>query len=417
MLRKTNNRESQNQGSDFRKLRIAVVVNRFPKLSETFVLNHITALIKLGHEIDIFAFRKPLGYEKHHEGVMKYSLLDKTQYLSSIPSEKHERKKRALNIIVSNICKHPIWIAKCLILNILDKNRPLNNLFRTEPFLKKRYDVIHCHFGTNGNKIAILKDIFPKIKLFVTFHGFDIRLGLKKGGNLYKNLFRKANGIISVCEYNRQSLITLGCPKDKIIDLPNGVNLEKFKRTPCKSNGKFIITSVARLANSKNIHFALKLMKAIKDEQRYKFKYLILGDGYKREEVEKAVDDYNLHDQVVLLGATDHNGVIQILKDTNIFLLPSKKEAFPVVLLEAQAMGIPVVATNVGGVKEALLDGKTGYLVNVNDIQSTKSRIYTLFENSTLVEKMGNRGRRFIEENFDIKKLNKKLVHLYTAVS
>ncbi|MBW1860025.1 MAG: glycosyltransferase [Deltaproteobacteria bacterium] len=178
---------------------------------------------------------------------------------------------------------------------------------------------------------------------------------------------------------------------------------------------RFTITTVARLVDEKNLFFALQVMKAIKEDQEYDFRYHIIGDGPLREAITKAIDQFNLSHHVKLFGALRHRDVRQQLAETDLFLLPSGYEASPVCVLEAQAMGIPVVATCVGGLDEAVQDGRTGYLIPLNDVQEAKFRIDFLHGNSDLRQQMGAQGRKFVEDNFDIRKITKRLVDIYEA--
>ncbi len=397
-------------------MKIAFVVGAFPVISETFILNQITGLIDLGEEVDIFAFNRGDNSKVHPE-VIEYNLLDKTYYFD-IPKGRIKRIIKAIKILLRYFLFHPIAIIKCLNFKKYGgKYYVLNNLFKIEPFLRKKYDIVHCHFGPNGNEMVFLKDIFPEIKFIVTFHGYDIRLGLEKGGKIYKKLFQKADRVISICDYNTQILKKLGCPSKKIVYHPNGIDLEKFKPNgKAKNENYFVITTVARLVEEKNILFALEVIKALKEEGRFKFKYYLIGDGYMRKEIEQKIHKLGLENAVVLHGALSHEEVIEKLKETDIFFLPSKAEAFPTVILEAQAMAIPIIATNIGSVKETFRDKISGYLLSCHSIEDAKNRIICLMEGPTFIISMGKAGRKFVEENFDIRKLNKRLVEIYKKI-
>jgi len=408
-------RGTQNKRTpQMKKLKVAVVAVKFPCISETFVLKHIIGLMDLNVDVDIYAFSKLNIKTESHKTINKYRLLDKTTFIIK-PESLFVRLYKAYGIIKRNRTEHKDLIKKCINIKKYGFKGSLRNIVRIEPFLENRYDIIHAHFGPVGQEMAFLRDVFPKTKLFVTFHGYDIRLGFKKGGHIYKELFQNANKVISICDYNRKKLMALGCPESKMVHLPNGVDLNDFEFVTRKITDCFNITSVARLCGSKNISFALKIMKAIKEEGKYSFKYYVIGEGEKRKELEKKIRRFGLEEHVVLRGAQKQHQVRRHLKEADIFLMPSKDEAFPVCLLEAQACGIPVVTTDVGGIDQAIQDGKTGFLVTLNDVEEAKKRIYALFDDFALREKMGRAGRRYIKENFDIHQLNKQYIQMYNS--
>lgn len=392
-------------------MKIAIVAGIFPKISETFILNQIVGLIELGHDVDIFALRKPQADEKIHNAVFDYDLFKKTYYFD-IPEKRFQRLWAALKIIFKNIRRYPKQIGPCLDFRKYTLYEALNNLFKIAPFLDGRFDVIHCHFGPNANEFIFLKEIIKNTKMFVTFHGYDIRLGLKNGGNMYKKLFEKIDGVYATCQYCNDMIEGFGCPEEKLIILPNGIDMDKFSPSQKHNGSKVVITTVGRLVKEKNIVFGLHILKALVEEKYCPFEYYVVGDGYMREKIQQAIHQLHLQDTVYLLGALAENETIEVLKKTDILLLPSKEEAFGVVLLEAQAMGIPVIATDVGGVKEAMVDTKSGYLIPF-DAQVAKDKIMKLVKDRSLLDKMGKEGRRFVEENFNIKPIIKRMVSTY----
>ena len=400
--------------SSFHKtLNIAVIARRFPQLSETFVLQHVVSLLEMEYSLDIFSFSPPDPQGIKHESVKKHRLLDKTFYFPERPASQEARRHYLATIKKQYKNKNSIWLERCLDPQKYSPQHAFLNLFYTAPFLGKRYEVIHCHFGPIGKRLCLLKDIFPRLKFFVTFHGYGIRLGKRGSPSLYTELFNKADGIISICDYNRRKLIELGCPREKIIYLPNSVDTDTFSYRQHKPSSPFKIMTVARLARMKNILFALHVMKEIKEEKKYDFRYYIIGEGPYRPQIESAILDYGLSKHAFLLGALADWQLKQVLQEADIFFLPSQKEAFPVCLLEAQAMGIPVISTDVGGVREGLEHGRTGYLISVNDIQEAKRHICTLFKKSHLISQMGERARYFIENNFSHQEWRQKYRQIY----
>lgn len=398
-----------------KKLKIGVIVGPFPCTSETFILNHITRLIDLGHDVDVFAFGKSEEKQIVHECVTEYGLDKNVTYLFPIPYDKEGRRKAILSVLIRNVFRHPIWIYRCFKMKRFERLSSMDSLILAGYFMKKRYDVIHCHFGTNAKKMCFLKDILKPIKYIVTFHGFDIRKGLEEPKGYYHDLFDKADHVISICEYNKIKLRELGCPDAKIADIPNSIDTEVFSRLERRNSKTFIIVTVARFVQEKNYEFALNIVKTLKESGIRNFKYVIIGDGPLKEEMEAKIKEYGIEDYVELKGALKHKEVRDVLSQSDLFLLASRNEAFPTVVLEAQSMGIPVVATDVGGLNQTMVDGKSGFLIPLDDVKAAKSRIVQLIEDENLRGEFGREGRRFVMENFDVKKISQMLTNMYDS--
>ena len=121
-------------------------------------------------------------------------------------------------------------------------------------------------------------------------------------------------------------------------------------------------------------------------------------------------------DEVVLFAEMSSDEVIEQLRKTDVFFLPSRYEAFPTVVLEAQAVGVPVVATEAGGTRETMRHGISGYVIAVDDLRDAVTRISDLFDQQKLREQFSKAGREFAVENFNISKLNRKLEQVYRTI-
>ena len=205
-------------------MKIAFLVETFPKLSETFILNQITGLIDRGCEVDIFA-KGAEDIEKKHPDVQKYNLVDRTFYIEDInkiiPDNKFERGLKGLCLIAENLTKRPKAILKSLNLTKLGMHAlTLRPLYRVARYLSRGpYDIIHCHFGYIGHIGLYLKDIGALDgKVVTTFYGFDISAYVKKYGvHAYASMFKRGDLFISICENMKDRLIDLGCNSEKIM--------------------------------------------------------------------------------------------------------------------------------------------------------------------------------------------------------
>jgi len=144
--------------------------------------------------------------------------------------------------------------------------------------------------------------------------------------------------------------------------------------------------------------------------------YNIVGEGYLKEDLKGLINDLNLNKIVRLLGPKTQDVVADMLKQSDIFLLPSRVEATPVVLMEAQAVGLPVIATDVASVKEVIVDNKSGYCVPSMDIDALAEKLNYLIACPEKWFEMGKIGRKHIEDNFDVNKLNDRLLNIFSQL-
>lgn len=397
-------------------MKIAFFVLQFPNLSQTFILNQITGLLDRGHHVDIFAKRRS-NERTAQVDVEKYQLLDRTHYLEA-PANVIVRILTAIKLVIKHVRRHPTTILRSL--NIAKYGREaasLALLHKTVPLLKE-YDIIHCHFGPAGNGGALLKELGLRAKLVTTFHGFDIRLGLQKGGHIYTTLFDRGECFIAISDYNYKNLTKLGLDERKIVRLPVGIDLSKFSYTsraesPNPAEPVKILT-VARLVEEKGLHYGIQAVAALlKKNPLLHVKYSIVGDGPLKEDLLRLTDKLMLKDVIHFLGPREQNGVIEMLHQSDIFLLPSVAEALPVCLMEAQAVGLPVVATNVGDTKRIVVDGKSGFVVRPKHADALAEKIHYLCEHPFRWPDMGMAGREHVARHYDINKLNDRLAEIY----
>ena len=151
-------------------MKIALIIDAFPTLSETFILNQITGLIDMGQDVEIYAQFYP-NEKKVHSDIEKYHLMDKVHYFD-MPHNKIKRVSKAIFLIITNFYKSPLKILKSLNVFIYGKVAlSLKLLYLLIPFLDKNFDILYCHFGTNGILGTYLKEMGVDGKLVTTFHG------------------------------------------------------------------------------------------------------------------------------------------------------------------------------------------------------------------------------------------------------
>ena len=419
-------------------MNIAFIIGYFPKLSETFILNQITALIDRGHKVTIFAATNPRE-TKVHRDVTDYHLLENVVYWG-VPRNKAVRLLKALGLILSGLCRNPSLIIKSLNVSRFGKLAlTLRLLFLAVHFADSDYDIIQCHFGTVGVFGACLKDMGVGGKLVTTFHGADIRRGIENGSELYAGLFKTGDRFIAISEYNYSHLLEFGAPPEKIVRLPMGldinalplgrgaddrilpgtdetsqVNDQASTADSPEGEAPVRIVTVARLAPEKGLGYGIRAVAdLLARHPKTRIEYTIIGGGDLEDNLKCLVVDLGLEDTIFLGGPMGYDEVVRHLGRSHLFLLPSLAEALPISLLEAQVAGLPVVATTVGSVSQAMVDGRSGFLVPPEDTAALTDRLSYLLTHREQWTEMGEAGRDYVREHFDRAVLTDKLVELY----
>ena len=292
---------------------------------------------------------------------------------------------------------------------------------------EEKVDLLHAHFGVEG-LYALPFALRHQLPLITTFWGFDATLSRRnlllsrkpawiRYGLFADRLRRRGTLFIAVSEYLRGRLLQSGFPPDRTIVHYNGVDLTAFAPAKHDSNDLTIL-SVGRLVEKKGIEYLLEafaLVAAKVPEVRLE----IAGDGPLRPSLEQLTSESGLSARVTFHGSLPHGEVASLMQNASIVCQPSvtasdgDAEGLPTVVLEAAATAKPLVGTLHSGIPEIVADGKTGFLVAERDVGALADRLLSLLRNAELRGKMGEAGRRRIEEKFDLRKQAKRLEEIY----
>jgi colanic acid/amylovoran biosynthesis glycosyltransferase len=290
--------------------------------------------------------------------------------------------------------------------------------------------LVHAHFGPDAAMILP----FAKrnnLPLVVTYHGFDAQqhrrnqFKSKKMSMLLfllreKALYRYATKIIVVSEFLKQSLLLRGCPLDKICVHYIGVDTTKFNRiNESKIPNRLI--NVSRHVGWKGIDTILRAMPSLiakhPDLQLFQ-----VGEGSQTLQLKQLTEELGIADNVQWLGALPHHEVLAELQKASLYIhasrydLNGQTEAFGIALIEAQACGLPVVATRSGGIPEAMLENETGLLFEENDHETLSSQVHKFLSDTDKLFSASLRARQFVIENFDVRDCTEKLENIYDEI-
>ena len=406
-------------------MKVGFFLLKFPLSSETFVLNQITAFIDMGFEVEIVALQKG-DTQNTHAAWTKYNLAARTRWLQDEPTGKVAKLRHRASQTLRGIHRKNTWQA----LNLKRYGAESRNLILSAicgqvatPFYA---DVFIAPFGPAGVTAAKLRELgVIRGKIATIFHGIDIssREVLNHYTPEYQQLFRRGDLMLPISDLWAGRLQKMGCPREKIAVSRMGVDMTRFSPRPVKAPATPLeIISVARLTEKKGLHVAIEACRQLK-EQGVAFRYRILGIGPWERRLRTLIEQYQLEDVVEMPGFKPSHEVKAMLDDADVFLLPSvtgadgDMEGIPVALMEAMAVGIPVVSTLHSGIPELVEADKSGWLVPENDARALAQRLAAFSQLDTdELAPVVKRAREKVEHDFNQQVINRELASLLQAL-
>ncbi|HET6223706.1 MAG TPA: glycosyltransferase, partial [Dongiaceae bacterium] len=285
-------------------MRIAFFLYEFPALSETFVLNQITGLIDLGHDVTIFAERARPDQIAHPD-VAAYRLAERTCYLD-MPEPRLARVLQAP--LRARQVRRRVPLRRALDLRRYGNEARSLRLYYWVARLAEHngFDIIHCHFGPRGRMAGFLREIGAiSGKLVTVFHGVDVSAYLRHDPGIYRHLFSQGDLFLPVSESWRTRLIEHGCDPARTRVHRMGVDLERFPfRPPLRMSGRPLrVLTIGRMIEKKGIDYGLRAVAELRG--RAAVRYAVAGDGPERGALEALAGQLGLTDIVSFLGWQD----------------------------------------------------------------------------------------------------------------
>ena len=270
---------------------------------------------------------------------------------------------------------------------------------------------------------GVLADEYEQAKKneYDSFRGRIANYFMHRLAKLEAETAKNATLIVTISQYSLEKTKQLyNIDEAKVRIVPNGVDPEKFKPIENQEavkrqfglGDKPCVLFVGSLIPRKGLPFLIEAAKKIVKEQS-ETKFLIVGEGPLRKKLANSLEAANLSGNFTFLGNVKEDRLPAVYNCADVFALPSIQEGQGIVLLEAQASAKPVVAFNIGGVNEALLNGETGLLVKRGSTDMLADAIMKLLSDKALREKMGANGRRFVTENFTWDICAQKMLQVY----
>ncbi|NTW27262.1 MAG: glycosyltransferase family 4 protein [Candidatus Moranbacteria bacterium] len=296
-------------------------------------------------------------------------------------------------------------------------------------FLMHKYDALLIGDGTLAILSWIMKIFYKKPTLCV-IHGLDINYGSASLGVWYEKILIKLyqtfwieifiksfDKLIAVGNETVKVAVEKGIPDEKIVFIPNGVDTEKHLTQSAKADlekiigqsvaDKKVLLTSGRLAKRKGVAwFIANVMPKLAEN----FVYIIAGDGPDKENIQQAIKNNKLENRITMLGYIPDEAKNVLLNTADLFVQPNIKvagdmEGFGISVIEAGACRLPVLASNMEGLKDAIKDGKNGFLVEPENAQAYADKINELFKSGSPRELFGETVRNFVLANYQWKNI------------
>lgn len=241
---------------------------------------------------------------------------------------------------------------------------------------------------------------------------------LRRGilGNLHptkwleSRIYRNCDAIVALNEEHRKYLSN---KRYKAVLIPNGVDVGNY--TPNYSDKGYIF-SAGRIVKSKGLQYLIKAYSMLDSELQDRFELVIGGFGPEKENLEKLASAYGIKDRVVFISWLSNLDFIRKISDCIVYALPSLYETFGIVIIEAMALGKPVIASNIPGPNGIITHGEDGFLFETGDVSKLKEYLEMLLENSELRREIGKNARKTVEEKYTFAKVADQYISLFNKL-
>lgn len=381
--------------------RIGYVLKRFPRLSETFVLHELLELERQGTMVRVYAMSETA--ERRHGALAELSV--PVTYLPSNDGGlwrlRHGRYSDGRFVEqpwaagVGKVSHEALALVQAAALAALAQTHGVSHL--------------HAHFANDATTVALLAHRLTGIPFSFTAHAKDIYDEGVDQPSLTEKI-RQARFVVTVSDFNRRRLAALvdGDAARKIARIYNGVDLDRFRPDAGVAREPDLVLAAGRLVEKKGFRYLVRACRLL-EERRRPFRCVIVGEGPEKTLLQDEIKALGLAARVRLGGPLPQEELRELMRRAAVFVLPcvvtatGDRDALPTVLLEALALGLPAVSTDVSGVPEVIDHETTGLLVPPGDPTRLAQAIDSLLSDPDLRARFAAEGRRTAEERFDLR--------------
>ncbi|HEX2729066.1 MAG TPA: glycosyltransferase family 4 protein [Rubrobacteraceae bacterium] len=380
-------------------MKVGYVLKRYPRYSETFVVNEILAHEAAGMEVEIFSLLHP------EDGHFQDDISRVRAPVTYLPAK--------------GLKAHDFWTALSengddapgLWSSLKDaRNEDVRYVYQAvllaREVHRREISHLHAHFATASTTVARLAARFANVPYTFTAHAKDIFHESVVAEDLRRKL-TDAAGVVTVSDYNLEYLRdAYGPAAERVRRIYNGLDLERFPYHPPRERPPLVV-AVGRLVEKKGFADLVSACAALRDGG-LEFECRIIGLGDQEAELRDLVSHLGLDGQVELLGPRPQREMMEHVREASVFAAPcvvgadGNRDGLPTVLLEAMALGTPCVSTDVTGIPEVLRHEETGLMVPQHDPVSLAAAIERVIRDPGLRARLAERARELIEADFDV---------------
>lgn len=403
-------------------MKVAYLTSLYPATSHTFIRREVEALHRAGIEVETFSIRRPSCSEQNDPENL--GAFQRTTYI--LPPS-------LARILVANL--------SCMVRRPLTYMRTLRDAFRhrvpgvrtwlysfiyfieamilAEALDKRQVQHLHNHFANASATVGYLATRYLDIDFSLTLHGiseFDY-----PAGQLLREKVEHARFVACVSHFGRAQAMRItdrGCwPKMAIVRC--GIDTERFSPgpdLPVNAHDRLRLLHVGRLSAEKGQAGLITAFAQVR-QQGINAELRILGDGPLESALKQHAHDLGVADRCIFLGRQGEEGVLNELRASNAFVLSSFMEGLPVVLMEALACRVPVVAPCVAGIPELVIHGETGLLFTPGDWDDLSKQLHLILSDEATRHRLALAGQQWTLQNFDIEIAVQPLVERFSRKS
>src|SRR5215216_6193983 len=422
------NRETQTIQSNVEEkhklqgIKVAYIMSRFPKLTETFILFEMLAMRQQGIQVEVYPLLREQEEVMHPEAVQFVEVAHFQPFIS-------------LPIVRANL--HFLWKKPFVYLktlwDVLRANWGSFNFFTgmigifpktvllAYQMRADHVQHVHAHFASHPAAAGFIIHRLVGIPYSFTAHGSD----LHRDRHMLREKVAEAAFIAAISEYNKELIISecRGNYREKVTVVHCGVDTEVFRarshETPYeKEENPFMILCVGTLHEVKGQAYLIEASRQLQ-ERGFNFECHFVGDGPDKKSLTELVEQAGLSDKVYFQGRRTRDEIARLLLDADVLTAPSvptsdgRREGIPVVLMEAMGSGVPVIASDLSGIPELVNSKLTGLLVPPRDAKSLADALERYIKDPDLRRRLGQAGRDKVVEEFDLNKNAAKLAECF----
>jgi glycosyltransferase involved in cell wall biosynthesis len=399
------------------EVRVAYIFGGFPYFSQVFNLEEIKGLLERGLDLLVFSVIRPRGYQSviSHSS---YSLLEDAIIYGPSPLSSDLWKSQ-----LHYLARKPLLYLWLYFYIVLGHGLRLKTMLKTMAFMPTAFHFarlmeergvsrIHAGMSRYAATYAMVISRITGLPFSFTMHGPKSFLN----GAMHSEKIRNATCVTTISEFNKKLIgeftDDMGMKKVHVVRI--GIDTDRFSlRRSAVERGGFSVLSVARMDRDKGLDILISAAAYLKNRVDG-LSLTLVGDGPLRGELEDQAAELGISGIVRFTGAIEQEDVRNEYARADVFVLPSFWEGIPVVLMEAMAVGVPVVATRITGIPELINDGENGLLVPTGRSEAVAQAILKLYDDRPLVEKFIMAGRRKVEQEYSTRQRAERLYTLFT---